>query len=147
MKIFLFIIFLIFPLYGSAHTIELDDKTAEEIINSRMKIMSNVNNLVKKIYKQLNTSDFDLLEKKTLELKHSAKEFKKLFPENSKGGKAKNSIWDDKILFDEYNDNFIDDINLMLIDIDDKNIISLKENFNKMSSNCGACHKKFKNKK
>ena len=35
----------------------------------------------------------------------------------------------------------------MLIGIDENNIKSLKESFNNMSSNCGTCHKKFKNKK
>ena len=35
----------------------------------------------------------------------------------------------------------------MLLNIRSKDLIFLKESFNKMSSNCGSCHKKFKNKR
>ena len=34
----------------------------------------------------------------------------------------------------------------MLINIDDENINDLNNSFKKMTSNCGTCHKKFKNK-
>jgi len=139
--------FLILPFHALGHIVELVDKSAEEIINERKKIMSTINKLSQKIYKKLNSSDLVFFKKKTLELKHSASEFKNYFPKNSKGGKAKNEIWENKILFEEYNNNFISDINLMLIGIDENNIKSLKESFNNMSSNCGTCHKKFKNKK
>ena len=138
---------LILPFHALGHIVELADKSAEEIINDRKKIMSTINKLSQKIYKELNLSDFDFLKKKTLELKHSASDFKNYFPKNSKGGKAKKKIWDNKTLFDKYNNKFISDINLMLIGINENNIISLKESFNNMSSNCGTCHKKFKNKK
>jgi|TARA_B110000196_G_C21145128_1_gene666156 cytochrome c556 len=147
MKIIFYITFLIIAFSVSGHEVKIEYKTTEEIINARMKKMSLINNLSQKIYKELNLADFDLLKKNTLELKHAATHFKKLFPINSKGGRAKNLIWEKKILFDEYNDNFVSDIDFMLINIDVKDIISLKESFNDMSTNCSSCHKKFKNKK
>ena len=84
-----FILFLIISLDAASNTLELKDKSAEEIINTRMKIMSSINQISQKIYKQLNKSDFSILEINTLELKDSAIKFKQLFPDNSMGGKAK----------------------------------------------------------
>ena len=146
MKIIFNIVILITALSVSSHEVNLKNYVTEEIINTRMKEMSSINNLSQKIYKQLNLADFTLLKNNTIKLKHSAIDFKKLFPINSKGGKAKNLIWEDRILFNEYNDNFLNDINFMLIDIENKDIVSLKKNFNDMSTNCSSCHKKFKNK-
>ena len=147
MRTIFYIILLIITMSVSSHEISLEDKEVEEIINIRMKKMSNINILSQKIYKELNSENFESLKENTLELKHSADDFQMLFPPNSQGKNAKNLIWDDKILFNEYNKNFLFDIDSMLISIDDKNIKDLKENFNNMASNCSACHKKFKNKK
>ena len=147
MKVFIYITILIMAFSLSSHEIKLENKTTEEIINSRMKKMNIINKLSQKIYKQLNSEDFILLNENTLELKHAAIHFKKLFPINSEGGKAKNLIWGNKLLFDEYNNNFLNDINLMLAHIKKKNLINLKKSFNNMASNCSSCHKKFKNKK
>ena len=131
----------------TTHEIKLEGKSIEEIISERMKTMSMINNLSQKIYKQLNKKDFNILKDNSTKLKHTASEFKKLFPVNSEGGKAKKLVWVNKKLFNEYNDNFIKDINSMIIDIDANDIVSLKKNFNSMAANCSSCHKKFKNKK
>lgn len=149
MKIFLLLSSLIisFSTPTLSHEIVLEDKTAEEIVNTRMKKMSVINKLSQKIYKQLNVESFDLLKDNTLQLKHAAIEFATLFPDNSEGGNAKEIIWQDKELFKEYNNNFLDDINSMLINIDNKDLSNLKISFNNMASNCGSCHKKFKKKK
>ena len=138
----------------SSHEVTLENKTNEYLINTRMKNMSTINKLVQKIYKKFSSADFDFnntleydyLKESALNIKHAAIDFKELFPPNSQGGKANNLIWEDKILFEEFNDNFLIDINLMIDSIDNKNIELLKKNFNNMSKNCGSCHKKFKNK-
>jgi cytochrome c556 len=145
-KIILFTIILTLSLQTSGHKIELENKLVEEIINERMKKMSIINKLSQKIYKQLNAEDFDIIKKSVEDIEHAAIEFKELFPLGSNGGKAKNIIWEKKILFYEYNDNFLIDIRSMSNNIEEKNITLLKKSFNSMASNCGTCHKKFKNK-
>ena len=92
MKIFFFMMFLILLFHALGHIVELTDKSAEEIINDRKKIMSTINKLSQKIYKELNSSNFDFFKKKTLKLKHSVSEFKNYFPKNSKECKSKE--WD-----------------------------------------------------
>jgi len=129
------------------HEVKLKNKTIEEIINLRIKKMSMINKLTQKIYKQLNTDDYEVLKENTIELKHSADDFQMLFPNESQGGKAKNLIWEEKKLFDKYNEDFLYDINSMLASIDNKDSTNLKKNFNNMASNCSSCHKKFKKKK
>ena len=47
--------------------------------------------------------------------------------------------------FNIYIDNFIASINNIALSIENEDSESLVENFNIMSSNCGTCHKKFKN--
>ena len=76
---------------------------------------------------------------------HAATEFKQLFPEGAQGGKASNLIWEDRETFNLYNDNFIKSIQDIAISIENDDSVSLMENFNIMASNCGTCHKKFKN--
>ena len=146
-KIFIYLTFLIITFSVTSHEIQLDDKNAEEIINTRMKKMSMINKLSQVIYKQLNSEDLVALKENTLKLKHAASEFKELFPINTKSENAKKLIWGNKKLFNQYNDNFMKDIELMIQYIDAKNIESLKESFNQMAANCSSCHKKFKNKK
>ena len=102
MKIIISIIVLIIPFSLSSHEVKLDNETTEKIINTRMKKMSEINNLSQKIYKQLNSDNFDILKENTLKLKQASIDFQDLFPHNSQGGKAKNIIWIEKILFDEY---------------------------------------------
>ena len=147
MKIILYTLLFVMAMSVNSHEIELDNKTKEEIIDIRMKQMGNINILSQKIYKQLNSDNYDILKDNTLKLKHAAIHFQTLFPLNSQGGKAKKIIWEDKKLFNKYNDDFLYDINFMLVNIEGKNIESLKKSFNNMASNCSSCHKKFKNKK
>ena len=95
----------------SSHEITLEDKTLEEIVNSRMKQMSNINKLSQKIYKQINSDDYLILNENILKLKHSATKFQMLFPPESQGGNAKNLMWEEMTLFNEYNEKFLYDIN------------------------------------
>ena len=146
LKLINFILILFLSSSITSHEIDLENKTIEEIVNNRMKKMSIINNLSQKIYKGLKSEDFESLEENSINLKHAAMDFKKSFPADSKGGNAKELIWVNKILFDEYNDKFLNDINSMLVHIENQDIDLLKQSFNKMSSNCSSCHKKFKNK-
>ena len=50
-----------------------------------------------------------------------------------------------KETFDLYNNNFLESIESIAISIENEDSDSLMENFNIMASNCGTCHKKFKN--
>ena len=61
------------------------------------------------------------------------------------GGKAADLIWTDRETFNLYNDNFIQDIENIMQSIEEKDSVSLSDNFNKMAANCGTCHKKFRN--
>ena len=76
---------------------------------------------------------------------HAATEFKELFPEGTQGSKASNLIWEERETFDIYIDNFIKSIQDIAISIENEDSVSLMENFNIMASNCGTCHKKFRN--
>ena len=147
MKLLYYIIFFTISASVSGHVVTLENKNLEEIINARMKNMSTINKLSQKIYKQLNLDEPLILKENILQLKHAASDFQAQFPPNSEGGNAKNLIWENKKLFNEYNEKFSYDINLMLTSIEEMNAESLKKNFNNMTSNCGSCHKKFKNKK
>ena len=71
---------------------------------------------------------------------HAAKNF-----EGTQGGKASDLIWEDRETFNLYNDNFIKSIQDIAISIENEDSVSLMENFNIMASNCGTCHKKFRN--
>jgi len=53
--------------------------------------------------------------------------------------------WLERETFDLYNDNFIKSLQDIAISIENQDSVSLMENFNIMASNCGTCHKKFRN--
>jgi len=91
------------------------------------------------------SGEFDEINKINNDLLHVAKKFNLLFPEGSQGGKASSLIWEDRKTFNLYIDNFINSIESIGISIEYVDSVSLIENFNIMASNCGTCHKKFKN--
>ena len=142
-KIILFLLFI--PFIATSHEVDIEDKNIEEIVKSRMSIMSEIKALSTKIYPLTMSGEFDEIKELNNRLFHIAKEFKQLFPEGSQGGKASSLIWEDRDTFDLYNDNFIKSIENIVISISNEDSISLMENFNIMASNCGTCHKKFKN--
>ena len=114
-------------------------------IKNRQLIMVKIQKLSQKIYK-------DIVIKKNIEqLSVSANSilsntnfFIQLFPENSRGGEASSDIWNQSEVFTEYQNNFIKDINYFIQSIESKNLEKIFSNFNKMSENCGKCHRKFK---
>ena len=142
-KLILLLIFL--PTIVFSHKVSLEDKSVEEIVNKRMANMSKIKSYSTKMYPLTMSGEFDEIKDVNEELLHAAKEFKELFPEGTQGGKASNLIWEDRETFDLYNDNFIKSIEDIGISIENEDSVSLMENFNIMASNCGTCHKKFRN--
>ena len=142
-KLLLLLIFL--PTIVFSHKVSMEDKSVEEIVNKRMGNMSKIKAYSTKMYPLTMSGEFDEIKKVNDELLHAASEFKDLFPEGSQGGKASALIWEDRETFDLYNDNFIKSIEDIVISIENEDSVSLMENFNIMASNCGTCHKKFRN--
>ena len=142
-KLLLLIIFI--PFFAISHEINIEDKNVEEIVKQRMGNMSKVKAYSSKMYPLTMTGEFDEIKLVNEELLHAAKDFKELFPEGSQGGKASDLIWEDRETFDLYNDNFIKSIENIALSIENEDSVSLMENFNIMASNCGTCHKKFRN--
>ena len=149
------IILLLFviPTVTFAHKVSLEDKSLEEIINNRMAKMQEVKSSSSKIYKLVSSGNFEEIQKLNDVLHHAAMEFKDLFPEGSQGGGASEAIWttiDDpdnieKIdTFAEYNQKFINDIEMITLSVELEDQDMLNDSFKSMAANCGACHKKFK---
>ena len=145
MNIKLFLLLIFIPTIVFSHKVSMEDKNAEEIVNKRMGNMSKIKAYSQKMYPLTMSGEFDEIKKLNDELLHAVSEFKELFPEGSQGSKASSLIWEDRETFNIYIDNFIDSINNIALSIEDEDSVSLMENFNIMSSNCGTCHKKFKN--
>ena len=142
-KLLLLIIFI--PFFAISHEINIEDKNVEEIVKQRMGNMSKIKAYSSKMYPLTMTGEFDEIKLVNEELLHAAKDFKELFPEASQGGKASDLIWEDRETFNLYNDNFIKSIEDIALSIENEDSVSLMENFNVMASNCGTCHKKFRN--
>ena len=142
-KLLLLIIFI--PFFAISHEVNIEDKSVEEIVKQRMGNMSKIKAYSSKMYPLTMTGEFDEIKLVNEELLHAAKDFKELFPEASQGGKASDLIWEDRETFDLYNDNFIKSIEDIALSIENEDSVSLMENFNVMASNCGTCHKKFRN--
>jgi cytochrome c556 len=145
MNIKLILFLIIIPFFAIAHEVNIEDKSVEEVVKNRMGNMSKIKAYSSKMYPLTMTGEFDEIKEVNEELLHAAKEFKELFPEGTQGGKASNLIWQDRETFELYNDNFIKSIEDIAISIENEDSVSLMENFNIMASNCGTCHKKFRN--
>ena len=145
MNIKLILLLIFIPFFAISHEINIEDKNVEEIVKKRMGNMSKIKAYSSKMYPLTMTGEFDEIKLVNEELLHAAKDFKELFPEGSQGGKASDLIWEDRETFNLFNDNFIKSIEDILISIENEDSISLMENFNIMASNCGTCHKKFRN--
>ena len=145
MNIKLILLLIFIPFFAISHEVNIEDKNVEEIVKKRMGNMSKIKAYSSKMYPLTMTGEFDEIKLANEELLHAAKDFKELFPEGSQGGKASDLIWEDRETFNLYNDNFIKSIEDILISIENEDSVSLMENFNIMASNCGTCHKKFRN--
>ena len=136
---------LLFSFIAVSHEINMEDKNVEEIVKQRMSNMSKIKAYSSKMYPLTMSGEFEEIKKLNNELLHLAKEFKLLFPEGTQGGKASSLIWEDREKFDLYINNFIKSIEDISESIENEDSFSIVENFNIMTSNCGICHKKFKN--
>tara|TARA_Y100000768_G_scaffold378830_1_gene353742 strand:- start:108 stop:545 length:438 start_codon:yes stop_codon:yes gene_type:complete len=145
MNIKLILLLIFIPFLAISHEVNIEDKNVEEIVKKRMGNMSKIKANSQKMYPLTMSGEFDEIKRLNDELLHAVSEFKELFPEGSQGGKASSLVWEDREKFNIYIDNFIASINNIALSIENEDSVSLMENFNIMSSNCGTCHKKFKN--
>ena len=145
MNIKLILFLILIPFLAISHEVNIEDKSVEEVVKQRMANMSKIKVYSSKMYPMTMSGEFDEIKEVNEKLLHVATEFKELFPEGTQGGKASNLIWEDRETFDTYIDNFIKSIQDIAISIENEDSVSLMENFNIMASNCGTCHKKFRN--
>ena len=145
MNIKLTLLLIFIPFFAISHEVKMEDKSIEKIVNERMANMSKIKAYSSKMYPLATASEFDEIKLLNEELLHAAKDFKELFPNGSQGGKASELIWEDRETFELFNDNFIKSIEDIGLSIENQDSVSLMENFNIMASNCGTCHKKFRN--
>ena len=145
MNIKLILLLILIPFLAISHEVNIEDKSVEEVVKQRMANMSKIKAYSSKMYPMTMSGEFDEIKEVNEKLLHAATEFKELFPEGTQGGKASNLIWEDRETFDIYIDNFIKSIQDIAISIENEDSVNLMENFNIMASNCGTCHKKFKN--
>ena len=133
------------PLYVLAHKVTLKNKSLEKIVNERMAIMQKIKSTSSKLYRLINSDQYKEMLELNETLLHSASEFKDFYPENSQAEGASDNIWSDRETFNEYNQNFVDDIEMisLSIELEDKEMIS--DAIKAMAANCSTCHKKFRN--
>ena len=136
---------LLFSFIAVSHEINIEDKNVEEIVKQRMSNMSKIKAYSTKMYPLTMSGEFEEIKELNDKLLNVAQEFKLLFAEGTQGGKASSLIWEDREKFDLFNDNFISSIENIGKSINNEDSVSLVENFNIMASNCGTCHKKFRN--
>ena len=145
MNIKLILLLIFIPFLAISHEVNIADKSVEEIVKKRMANMSKIKAYSTKMYPLTMTGEFNEIKKVNEELLHAAIEFKLLFPEGTQGGKASDLIWEDRETFDIYNYNFIQSIEEIRLSIENEDSVSLMESFNIMASNCGTCHRRFRN--
>tara|TARA_B100000945_G_C20343690_1_gene578691 strand:+ start:71 stop:520 length:450 start_codon:yes stop_codon:yes gene_type:complete len=144
-KIFLLTTILLIPSVIFAHKVTLEDKTLEEIVKNRMALMQKIKSTSSQISKLLMSDDFNTIIELNNTLLDSAKEFKDHFPEGTQYKTAKDEIWNDRDIFNQYIDKFINDIEMIALSIELEDNEMLNDSFKEMAANCGSCHKKFKN--
>ena len=144
-KIILILLFLISPTILMAHKVSLEDKSLEEIVNNRMALMQKVKSTSSQIFRLLKTNDYEAILELNKTLLHAATEFKDHYPEGSQHKGASEEIWNDRETFNEFNDKFISDIEMISLSVELEDNEMLNDAFKVMAANCGSCHKKFRN--
>ncbi len=144
-KIILVFIFFLFSSLVFAHTVTLEDKSIEEIVNKRMALMQKIKNSSSKIYRLIASNEFEEINELNKILLHSAMEFRNYYPEGSQHKDASDMIWTDRDTFNEYNDKFVNDIEMIALSVELEDAEMLSDSFKEMAANCGSCHKKFRN--
>ena len=144
-KIILILLFLTSPKILMAHKVSLEDKSLEEIVNNRMALMQKVKSTSSQIFRLLKTNDYEAILELNETLLHAATEFKDHYPEGSQHKGASEEIWNDRETFNEFNDKFISDIEMISLSVELEDNEMLNDAFKVMAANCGSCHKKFRN--
>ena len=144
-KIIIVLITLITPNILMGHKVTLEDKSLEEIVNNRMALMQKVKSTSSQIFRLLKTNDYEAILELNETLLHAASDFKDHYPEGSQHKGASEEIWNDRETFNEFNDKFISDIEMISLSVELEDNEMLNDAFKVMSANCGACHKKFRN--
>lgn len=144
-KIILGFVFFLFSSLIFAHTVTLEDKSIEKIVNERMALMQKIKNSSSKIYRLIASNEFEEINELNKILLHSAMEFRNYYPEGSQHKDASDTIWTDRDTFNEYNDKFVNDIEMIALSVELEDAEMLSDSFKEMAANCGSCHKKFRN--
>ena len=142
-KILFLLIFL--PSILFAHKVTLEDKSLEEIVNKRMALMMEIKSTSTKMYRILQSNDYEAMLELNSTLLNAASEFKNYYPEGSQHKSASDEIWNDRETFNNFNDKFVNDIEMISLSIELEDSEMLNDAFKEMAANCGSCHKKFRN--
>ena len=142
-KILFVLIFL--PSILFAHKVTLEDKSLEEIVNKRMALMMEIKSTSTKMYRILQSNDYEAMLELNSTLLNAASEFKNYYPEGSQHKSASDEIWNDRETFNNFNDKFVNDIEMISLSIELEDNEMLNDAFKEMAANCGSCHKKFRN--
>ena len=142
-KILYLLIFL--PSILFAHKVTLEDKSLEEIVNKRMALMMEIKSTSTKMYRILQSNDYEVMLELNSTLLNAASEFKNYYPEGSQHKSASDEIWNDRETFNNFNDKFVNDIEMISLSIELEDNEMLNDAFKEMAANCGSCHKKFRN--
>ena len=140
----LFIVAL-FPSVIFAHKVTLEDKSLEEIVNKRMALMMEIKSTSTKMYRILQSNDYEAMLELNSTLLNAASQFKNYYPEGSQHKSASDEIWNDRETFNNFNDKFVNDIEMISLSIELEDNEMLNDAFKEMAANCGSCHKKFRN--
>ena len=144
-KFILVFVFLLFSSLVFSHTVTLEDKSIEKIVNERMALMQKIKSSSSKIYRLIASNQFEEINELNNILLHSAMEFRNYYPEGSQHKDASDTIWTDRETFNEYNDKFVSDIEMIALSVELEDAEMLSDSFKEMAANCGSCHKKFRN--
>ena len=102
-KILFLLIFL--PSVLFAHKVTLEDKSLEEIVNKRMALMMEIKSTSTKMYRILQSNDYEAMLELNSTLLDAASEFKNYYPEGSQHKSASDEIWNDRETFNNFNDS------------------------------------------
>ena len=139
------LILALFPTVIFAHKVSLEDKSLEEIVNKRMALMMEIKSTSTQMYRILQTNDYETIMELNTTLLNAASEFKNYYPEGSQHKSASDEIWNDRETFNNFNDKFVNDIEMISLSIELEDNEMLNDAFKEMAANCGSCHKKFRN--
>ena len=107
--------------------------------------MQKVKSTSSQIFRFLKTNDYEVILELNETLLNAASDFKHHYPEGSQHKGASEEIWNDRETFNELNDKFVSDIEMISLSAELEDSEMLNDAFKVMSANCGACHKKFRN--